>query len=80
MCRQKLLPVSGSKTTIIDRVLSWGGSHEEPRPVLELLLEKWFMAPFASSNSMREGTLNETNVLLRLSSFLEDESVCEVYP
>ncbi|KAI2512812.1 hypothetical protein MHU86_1600 [Fragilaria crotonensis] len=72
ICRAKSLLVTGSKTILIDRVLSWGGSDQSNGecPILELLLEKWFMSPFASSTSMREGTLNESNVLSRLPCFL----------
>jgi hypothetical protein len=76
ICRQKGVPVSGNKTTLIDRILQGGGSRHSnaERPVLELLLEKWFMSPFASSTSMREGTLNESNVLVKLALFVDDHS------
>ena len=44
ICRQKSLPVSGTKAGLVERVLSWGGSSNGNRPaVLELLLEKWFI-------------------------------------
>jgi SAP domain len=76
ICQQKRVPISGNKTTLINRILQGGGSQHSnaEHPVLELLLEKWFMSPFASSTSMRRGTLNESNVLLKLASFLDDHS------
>jgi hypothetical protein len=61
VCRLKSLPVSGTKTRIIERILHADGSQsqqeQQPGAVLQLLLEKWFMTPFASSSTMREGTL-----------------------
>ena len=36
------------------------------------------MTPFASSSSMREGTLNEANVLCNISSFLKENSKFEI--
>ncbi len=77
ICRQKGVPVSGKKTTLINRILQQGGGSQHSnaeRPVLELLLEKWFMSPFASSTSMCEGTLNKSNVLARLALFVDEHS------
>jgi hypothetical protein len=77
ICRQKGVQISGKKTTLINRILQQGGGSQHSnaeRPVLELLLEKWFMSPFASSTSMREGTLNKSNVLARLALFVDEHS------
>jgi hypothetical protein len=76
ICRLKLLPVSGNKSCLIERLLSSNGliRPEAEHPVLELLLEKWFMSPLGSSTAMREGTLNEANVLPKLGVFLSTHS------
>ncbi|KAI2503881.1 hypothetical protein MHU86_10528 [Fragilaria crotonensis] len=66
ICRLKLLlAVSGNKSCLIERILSSTGliRPDAEHPVLEILLEKWFMLPLGSSMAMREGTLNEANVL-----------------
>ena len=79
ICILKTLPVSGNKETLIDRIVQSGGSLLDPaQPVLQLLLDKWFMTPFSSSSSMREGTLNEANVLRNTSSFLKENSEFEI--
>ena len=54
ICHLKLLPVSGNKSCLIEILLSSNGliRPEAEHPVLELLLEKWFMSPLASSTAM----------------------------
>jgi hypothetical protein len=75
----KKLPVSGNKATLIDRIEQMGDSSLDPQqPILQLLLDKWFMTPFASSSSMREGTLNEANVLCNVAAFLKENGTFEI--
>ena len=68
--------MSGNKSCLIERILSSTGliRPEAEHPVLEILLEKWFMSPLGSSMAMREGTLNEANVLPKLGLFLQTHS------
>ncbi len=82
ICRNKNLPVSGSKAIIIERILSWR-SQEEPtrRPqapssILTILMKSWFMAPF-KSKACREGTLNEPFIFANLPRFVLQKSVME---
>ncbi|KAI2504420.1 hypothetical protein MHU86_10009 [Fragilaria crotonensis] len=62
--------------------INWIDPPEAEHPVLEILLEKWFMSPFGSSMAMREGTLNEANVLplgLFLQTHSENECPLQYY-
>jgi hypothetical protein len=76
ICCLKLLAVSGNKSCLFERILSSTGliRPEAEHPVLEILLEKWFILPLGSSMAMREGTLNEANVLPKLGLFLQTHS------
>ena len=67
-------PVSASQILAFIRVELMLSFIESRQAVLELLLEKWFLSPFVSSKAMREGTLNEPNVLSRIGDFLDRES------
>ncbi|KAI2492871.1 hypothetical protein MHU86_21684 [Fragilaria crotonensis] len=76
-CLKLVLAVSGNKSCLIERILSSTGlirPKAEHPVVLEILLEKWFMSPLGSSTAMREGTLNEANVLPKLGLFLQTHS------
>ena len=78
ICRLKSLPVLRTKPRLIERILlSDGAQSDRDRQagaVLQLLLDNWFMTLFASSSSVREGTLNEAHVLSKVSSFVEKHS------
>jgi hypothetical protein len=76
ICCLKLLAVSGNKSCLIKRLLSSTGliRPEAEHPVLEIILEKWFMLPLGLSMAMREGALNEANVLPKLGLFLQTHS------
>ena len=64
ICRRKNLPVSGTKTVLIERILSAEDAcrdclpQDEATTVISALMKTWFMAPF-KSKACREGMLNE---------------------
>ena len=83
ICRNKKLPVSGSKGILIDRILSWTSQQDEAsrRPaaqnsILSILMKSWFMAPF-KSRACREGTLNEPFIFANFPRFVSQKSAKE---
>ena len=80
ICRQKNLTISGSKKTLIERILASGGDESssslaKPKKAVDILLGSWFMAPFGSANhATRIGSINEANVLPRISMFVDQNS------
>jgi hypothetical protein len=75
-CRQKNLTLSGSKKTLIERILASGGDESSslvrPKKAVDILLGSWFMAPFASANhATRIGSIN---VLPQISMFVDQNS------
>ncbi|POM79457.1 Hypothetical protein PHPALM_2871, partial [Phytophthora palmivora] len=82
MCRDVLLPVSGRKNDLIDRLLGSSttaspepdGSIENARFTIdEALLSTWVMAPFSTSDT-KIGSANEENIAVQISSFLDKHS------
>ena len=79
ICRNKHLPVSGTKPVLIERILS-GTRNEGNEPqdeatnVMNALMKTWFMAPF-KSKACREGTLNEPFIFSHFPSFVSQKSV-----
>jgi hypothetical protein len=83
ICRQKHLPLSGSKKILIERILGTSGeesaSVDMPKKVVDVLIGSWFMAPFGSANhATRMGSINESNVLPRIPVFLDNFSNCHI--
>ena len=86
ICRRKSLPVSGTKTVLIERILSAEDDachdylpQDEATTVISALMKTWFMAPF-KSKACREGTLNEPFVFLHFPSFVSEKSVSCLAP
>ncbi len=79
ICRNKNLPVSGTKPVLIERILS-GTRNEGNQPedeatkVLSALMKTWFMAPF-KSKACREGTLNKPFIFSHFPLFVSQKSV-----
>jgi SAP domain len=80
ICRNKNLPVSGTKAVLIQRILA--GAHDEGNQppqdesttVMSALMKTWFMAPF-KSKACREGTLNEPFIFSHFPLFISEKSV-----
>ena len=68
--------MSGNKSGLIKRIISSTGliRSDAEHPVLEILREKWFMSPLGLLMAMREGVLNEANVLPKLGLSLQNHS------
>jgi hypothetical protein len=74
ICKGKQLPVSGTKTALVTRILGWVFKPPKPeRTIVSILLGSWFMAPFRSQ-ACREGTMNEPFILANLPKFLDRSS------
>jgi hypothetical protein len=79
ICRNKNLPVSGTKPVLIERILSatrneGNQPQDEASKVLSALMITWFMAPF-KSKACRKGTLNEPFIFSHFPSFVAQKSV-----
>ncbi|POM62939.1 LOW QUALITY PROTEIN: hypothetical protein PHPALM_27842 [Phytophthora palmivora] len=82
MCRDGLLPVSGRKNDLINRLLG-SSTTASPEPdesienarftIDEALLSTWVMAPFSTSDT-KIGSANEENIAVQISSFLDKHS------
>eukprot|EP00644_Phytophthora_capsici_P013335 jgi/Phyca11/115778/e_gw1.29.308.1 len=82
MCRDALLPVSGRKSHLIDRLLGASpadependGSIEHARFIIgPTLLSAWFMAPFSTQDT-KIGSANEDNIAEHVTFFLDKHS------
>ena len=84
LCGLSSSPGSGSKKTLIERILASGGDESssslaKPKKAVDILLGSWFMAPFGSANhATRIGSINEANVLPRISMFIDQNSTFHI--
>ena len=81
LCCMMSLPVSGTKSILIERILVSQATLREltqrendSTTVLYALMKTWFMKPF-QSKACREGTLNEPFILSNFASFVFKKSM-----
>jgi SAP domain-containing protein len=71
IAQSKRLPVSGTKSSLIDRICQWIPSQPKPvQTIVDLIIRASLMSPF-KSQSCREGTMNEPFVLGHLGMFVD---------